>query len=755
MNRLSLRHPRIWPVPLLLIAASTLAADNDGGNLRIDRGLNWEYCDPASAHESTPLPLEAGQPGSTQVEADAAELDQRNNRTHFFGRVQVRQDDHYLEADHVHYQRDTRLIELDGNIYLEKPGLRVSGNEGQMDLDNNNGWLTETEFRLPERNARGSASRVDIASKTLSHYDDVSYTTCRPGASDWNIEAETLDINMDEGWGVARNAKLRFGGVPVFYTPYFSFPVDDRRKSGFLLPAIGSSSRGGGEFSIPYYLNLAPDYDATITPRLMSKRGLMLGGEFRFLSENQKGIFTGEILPNDGDADNDRPSTRGAFNIRHNSWLAPGLTTTIDAGYVSDKEYLTDFGKGLAITSSRHIEQRGDINYTIGDWSLLGRLQDFQTVDKDIARIDYPYSRLPQLLASYEHSLDGMGLDLSLETEYVYFDHVEQVRGHRVAISPYLSLPLRRSWGHLTPRVGLNYANYQLSHTDAGDNSAPSRMVPTLSLDSGLILERDSNWFGSAATHTLEPRLHYLYAPYEDQSDTPNFDSSELDFTFSSLFRDNRFSGRDRIGDANQITLALTSRLLESDSGRERFRASLGQILYFEDRKVQLNGTDVTATSTSSVVAELSSRLNTNWSSSATLRWDPHLEGGRMDKGKFALRYNTSAGQLLNFDYNYTRESIEDINVSAYWPIGHKYTLLGVWKHSMLFERDMNQILGMEYSGHCCWKLRALLQRYVTDADAEADTSFMIQLELTGLGALGDNIQDTLEESIYGYQSGN
>ena len=743
------------------IWTTTLVAGESEPAKRIDQGFDWGFCAPPAATEITPLLLQPGKPGVVYMDAKGAEYD-RNNQLIRLNQAALRKDDAYLEADRAIYYQATKSVDLEHEIYLQKPDLRLTSDLGQMDLDDHTGWFTDVEYRLPVVKGRGTAKRAEILSKTQSQYARVTYTTCPPGAHDWSLSAREMDIDQETGWGDAYHAILRLGNVPVLYMPYFNFPIDDRRKSGFLFPTFGSSKDLGTEFSIPYYFNLAPNYDATLTPRWMSRRGLMLGGEFRFLGERQSGTLSGEIL-NDKVESDLHESRRSAVRITHKSNPIEGLSTRINATEVSDMQYLSDFGSGLDISSIRYLERIAEARYNIGNWHMTGQFQDFQVVDASLDPRSYPYSLLPRLMADY-HTLSANYLfDLGLKTEYSYFRHDILRNGQRTRLNPSLGVQLfRRPWGFVTPRLSLYYAGYQLDEDENATDQVtnPSYTVPTLSLDNGLIFERDSSWFGRAATQTLEPRLYYLYAPYEDQTDIPDFDTSDLELSYINLFKDNRFIGGDRVGDANQVAFGITSRWLEKDTGLERLRASIGQLFYFKDREVQLLSSAPAQDQTASaVVAELSSRLGSNWRASMALRWDPELEENQFDRRRIGLHYRSPKQRLFNVGYNFdAKNKIEDLDLSFYWRFDHRFTAIGALKHSLLYKRDLNRVAGFEYGGRCCWKLRAVYQEYINETDLkqditqEADTRFMLQLELGNLGALGTQVQTTLKESIYGYQ---
>jgi LPS-assembly protein len=761
-------YPLYLYLCLCLLIPRIAKADD---RLRIDQGLDWDYCQYAISHSTPSLPSLPPPPlenDDFQLSADSVEYDQATASSLLSGSVQLWRLDGYAEAEHLRLDHEKRIAELAGNLFIQQPGLRMSAQQGYLELDQDRGWLSEGKFRLTQQYARGSAGRIILNNRDQSSYRDVLYSTCPPGRTDWSLVASELDIDMAEGWGSARHARLRLGGVPVLYIPYFTFPVDDRRKTGLLIPSMGSSNRRGSELTLPYYFNIAPNYDATLTPRVMSRRGIMLGGEFRLLGDRQRTEISGEILPTDKQKSPDYDDRRSALRFYHVSRPFPGLTTRIETDAVSDDEYLKDFNTGLAITSKRHLERVGEVLYRQGNWSLLGRIQDFQTVDDTLSEDRYPYRRLPQLLTRYRGSITPLGIKLGFSSEYTHFkqhtqiEQYTQINGERFTLRPWLSLPKRRSWGHLVPRISLNYAGYRLDREeDSPTDGKPDYFVPAFSLDGGLVFERDTHWFGSAALQTLEPRLFALYAPFDEQSDIPDFDSADLELSFSNLFKENRFSGQDRFGDARQIAAGVTTRWFQSSNGMERLRASIGQIYYAKDREVQLpEPTELTEPTmkedpSSAVVAELSSRLDNHWHTTLTLRHNPNLDEDEIDRGRFTLRYTTPEQEHLNVDYNFKRDTIKDLDFSFYWPFGHKFSVFGKWKHSYLYERNMNRILGLEYGGRCCWKLRTLVQRFVADEDKDEgeETRFMLQLELRGLGALGDSVDKTMQETIYGFHN--
>jgi len=695
------------------------------------------------------------------MEAESAKIWPNQDRAELSGEVRVRRGMERVDADWLGYDRGLNRIDASGDILLEQPGLRITGEEGHLSLDPLRGAITSSQYRLLDIPARGSAERIEIENRERSHYSNIDFTTCRPGHDAWALEAKDLEIDTAEGVGTARDAKLRFQGLPILYTPYLTFPVGDKRKSGFLWPSFGSSGDRGFEISTPYYFNLAPNYDATLTPRVMSKRGLMLGGELRYLTRPQEGKIYAEILPDDRGASSEEPSTRGAVSWKGSGTLAPGLQSNVNVNYVSDDRYLEDFGNTLDLASRRQLERRGDLRYSGGSWDVLGRLQYFQTVDTLITTTQRPYARLPQLLWRWGNLNSVSGPDYSVDTEYVYFDHpdTKKVKGHRLAFRPWVEWPLHRSYGYLTPRVSATVRYYDLDNTRPAQESSPTDAIPSFSLDGKLVFERDISWIGIPALQTLEPRAFYLLTPYEDQSDLPVFDSSQIGFTFGSLFRENRFTGGDRIGDANQLTLALTSRTLAADDATELLRASVGQIIYFADRKVQLPGQPRQDAGTSALALELGSQLSRTWDASGILFWDPDNEEGEIEQGAVALRYNGPGNRAFNIGYRYnlgtetgdTITRVDDTDIALSWPVTNNVNFVGRWKYSWFYDETMDSFAGIEID-RCCWALRLLARRHIRDIDSGPDTSIMLQLELKGLASGGSDIGDFLQKSIIGYE---
>jgi len=736
-------------------------SDDDALAGRLNAGLDWAYCGPRPTRlgpPETPSPPGPNEP----VDVDAGGLTYRQDTEvlELGGGIDVRRGSQRISADAATYNRRTGEIVTRGETFLEYPGLRIIGGSASFNLKTNQGSIPDARYRFSgTANLRGDAVMADLINPDLTRYSRITYTSCPPGVNAWSLRASELELDQVSGRGKARNARLRVKGVPVLYTPYLDFPIDDRRKSGFLIPSVGSSDDNGFELILPYYWNIAPNLDATFYPRYMSERGLMLGGELRWLTSLDDGTIQAEVIKDDrgaGESGGGDSRMRGALHVEQDGRFFQRFRTQIDYSAVSDDEYLQDFGNNLDTSSSRRLRQRGDLTYSGDGWSLLSRVEAYQTVDPSIPPQSRPYGRLPQLLLEVRPRSFGPGLLGSLVAEYDYFDHNHRVHGQRLSFLPILRWPLRRSYGHLIPTLSLHLSSYDLTETAPDQPDSPSHAIPTFNLDGKLVLERSANWLGQPTLQTIEPRLYYLYTPYEDQSQTPVFDSSELTFSFSNLFRSNRFTGRDRIGDANQLSAAITSRMIKASTGEELFRFSVGQVFYFADRQVQINGPVETA-ATSPYAGELAARLLDNWTGRASFEWDPQEENDPWGRRTVQLEYRSPDNlRLLNLAYRFDQGTnatnrYEDTDVSFRLPLGNRVEMVGRWLYSMLESQTIEAFAGIEF-GQCCWKVRLLGRHYRNRPDSPATNSIMLQLELAGLGSFGSPVNTFLEEEIYGYQ---
>ena len=645
-------------------------------------------------------------------------------------------------------------MDAQGDVLLVRPDIRVSGETARVDMATDRVEITKAEYRLVGSNARGTADVAHFRGKAVSDYENITYTTCRPGQDDWVLQADELQIDREEGLGDAKDATLRLGGVPVAYVPRLIFPIDDRRRSGLLMPSLGTGDTRGFELRVPYYFNLAPNYDATLAPRVMSKRGVMLEGEFRHLSESSSSRLRGAFLPDDRDEPD--LGARWAASLQHRqAWGR--LTGDVNYNQVSDDAYLDDFGRDLAQNSARYLTRRAGLRYGGDGWSLSGLVSDYQSIDPTVN----PYRLLPSIAFSGGHAeeLAGQTIRLGVGATYSNFDRDSGLVGQRVDLYPYLTVPFRSSWGYAVPKLGFRYTTYSLDDQPATQPDNPDRTLGVASLDGGLFLERQDEWFGSGITQTLEPRFYYVYIPYEDQQDLPIFDTSVYSPIYEAYFLENLFTGPDRVNDANRVSLGVTTRLIPHESGIEALRLSLGQAFFFEDRRVQLPGRSPATSTASPLLGEIGLRFDRHWSATASGQWDLLSDADTKLDETSALRlaYYGDDGRFVRAGYGKTDGISEYTDLAFTWPVSDQVSLIGRWAYSLETEENMEALAGIEY-GSCCWRVRAFARQYLKTASVtddqltgEQDLSFLVQLELRGLGAVGDDIEELLDRSLHGY----
>ena len=728
-------------------AAAVLAALVTAGSFMTNAvAADWGLCAGPLVLPQRPAPdVQVGDPELTHVSADDADLVEEGTSV-LIGNVQILKGQRQVQADRVELTRPERIIDAEGNIRLWDDGLYVHGDKGHIKLDADAATLDNADFILLDEHGSGTAEHVVLTGGDLVTATEAAYTTCDPHDVEWLLEADSIKLDRVTEFGSARNVFVMLKGVPIFYSPYMTFPLSDKRKTGFLTPSMRLSGETGFEFILPYYWNIAPERDATLTARTMTKRGVQLQGEYRYLSHYGDGELGVEYLPHDRERDDDR----AALSFQHEGDFAPGWSTDVDVDWVSDKEYFEDLGTNLAIASRRFLERRADLRYTHNRWRYLARVQDYQTIDRTISSTRRPYKRLPQLLATYTPLKGNRRFNLGFRGETVYFDRADpSVTGVRYDLKPSVSYPMRTAWTFLEPKASLQYTGYDLSGQAAGLSDNPDRLLPILSTDAGLFFERDLEFGGRGFVQTLEPRLFYLYVPREGQDDLPDFDTAVPTFSFAQLFRDNRFSGADRVGDANQLSLALTSRLL-TPQGEEWLRASVGQIVYFEDREIQLvPGTPRETDSTSDIVGELAASVWDDWRFAAGFQWD--TDEARTDRNTFRLRYQPDLERVLNLEYRFVREAVEQTDMSARWPLNHNWSMVGRWNYSLPESKTLEAFGGFEYD-NCCWATRFVVRRFLRDINGDFDTGVFFQLELKGLAGIGD-AGEFLHKSIPGYQN--
>ena len=703
---------------------------------------SWLLCGPPVGWpQPRSLPLSPDVPMA--MTADVARFNADQGKGLLFGNVEIQRETQYVRAEEVRYSEQDALITAEEGVIFNEKGLTVTGPHAEVHLDTDTAEFSDAAYWFTPRHARGEAARIYRASPTVLELEEASYTTCNPGDTDWLISADKVTLDREPGDGTARNVLLKYKSVPILYTPWLRFPIDDRRKSGFLIPEPGTSRTSGLTLGIPYYWNMAPNRDLVFTPRYLSERGLKLEGLFRYLYPWGKGDLNLAYI-DDSKASDDR----FLISLNDASKPIPRLRTKIAFNKVSDNQYFDDFGTSLSQTSISHLPQRADARYYGAFWNVLTRLQKFQTIDRSVAPLNRPYKRLPQILFKARLHEQNFGLGYKLQSELVQFDRDAGVTGDRFDLRLGMDRPLVTAGFYFKPNMSMQFTGYNLKNTASDANRTPSRSLPIASVDSGLIFER--RWGDGRTLQTLEPRIFYLYVPFRDQEDIPVFDTARLDFNFSQLFRENRFAGGDRIGDANQLTVALSSRLIDTQNGHETLDFSFGQIYYFRDREVTLPGRPPEVTNSSDMIGELSMRIADAWTARGITIIDPHENN--LARASTRLQYKGGNNRILNLSYGFRRDELEQTDVAFAWPVSPKWEVVGRWNYDINEGRTLEFLGGLEYDT-CCWAARFVARRFINGIDGDFNNTFEAQLVLKGLGKLGSSLERTLERGILGYEA--
>ncbi|MEK6550135.1 MAG: LPS-assembly protein LptD [Pseudomonadota bacterium] len=661
----------------------------------------------------------------------------------FTGNVELRRGTERLTTEHLRYHKPTDTVEATGTVSFETAAKeRFQTSSLKLRIEDEIGETGTARYSFGLIPARGEGRKIEFLGPGITRLHDVTYTTCPEGQDSWFLKARQLDIDKNEQLGRARGVRIDFMDVPIFYLPYMYFPIGNQRQSGALPPRIGHSSTFGSYLEIPYYLNLAPNYDDTFTPRYMTKRGLMLRNEFRYMTQNSEGSFSLEGLPRDQMANEERY----AGYYHHQQKLDARWSTTIDLRGVSDKQYLADFGDHINITSQTHLPTNAELVYRGQRWIFTTRVLSFETIDTTIPVADKPYQRLPQLTLGLQPGGIKNGWQPHFDGEWVNFDRRNTtLTGLRTTARPALSYPLSKAWGHFIPKAGAHYTSYNLNNAP---DPAPSLARGFASLDTGLAFVRDTSYWGRAYQQTLEPRLYYLYVPAKNQNHLPVFDTALADFNFDSLFRENRFTGGDRIGDANQLTLAVTSRFLDDRDGHERLRLSLGQIFYYADQTVSLpNGIGVDNRNDSDLVGDMILWLPSHWYMRLSAQYDPRSD--RAQKESLTFQYQPDRRRIVNLGYRFVRDQVGQSDISVEWPIAGRWTARARTLYSFRDDRNLDSYLGAEYNA-CCWAARVYAYRRYDDTRG-AVNGIHFEFQLAGLSKYGKVPESPLNQSLFSF----
>lgn len=780
----------------------------------IDSPKTHELCQGYYQEQPVPFPGKSAaflkqQPLTIESDHSTVKLEGDSTLT---GHVHLLEGNRQLFADKAIIHRKEKEIDsifVEGHVKLTEPGIRVTGSEGEYLPTQNTQTLEAAQYRLYEQHARGTAKRITVVDREKMSLDEASYTTCNPHQNDWLLRGKKIKLDKKTGRGKAYHTRLYVKDVPVFYFPYVDFPIDDRRQTGFLYPSFGVTNRSGLELGIPYYWNLAPNYDATLTPRVFSKRGVEMQGKFRYLTASSEGVIEGAFLPNDrayhhfqSESRTNHPSmlnndpriraldknnNRSALRLQHQTQFNPNWSANLHYQRVHDDNYFMDFGSTIGLADTFHLLQQFSLYHQSSHWKAQARVQQYQTLHPFSGPItENIYRRLPQI--EFQNTYDlPLRLEWAMNGEYSHFLHKNNpftgasfTTGDRFHLRPALSLPLLSAGAYLTPRIQLNFLSYSL-HRDPQatyQRHNPSQLIPMLDVNSGLVFERNVQFKQASYIQTLEPRLYYLYVPYRNQSELPNFDTNNPGFSYNQLYWDNRFSGLDRLGDANQLTAGITSRFFQEKTGLEKANVSLGQIFYFKKPRV----TSCKANDSfcrqreiphpnrrkSAMVGTVRYLLTQFWSLSANLEWDTYDK--RANKKSASIHYQPNAYSVVNLGYQYLRnnyilstqnaqpERLNQIDFSSAYTLNQRWRLLGRWHYDIHKHRSNDIAIGVEQQS-CCTAVRLFVSHFLRPYDETSPNprkytnAIYLQFIFKGLGGVGHTKMDhVLKHAIPNYQ---
>jgi len=672
------------------------------------------------------------------------------------GKVELRTRRETVLAEWLRYDFVADEIWGKGDVLIRRGIDWITGPELKFKRGTETGFFASPRFYIGENDSRGSAAEIRFTGPDHYEATDARYTTCVAPRDDWYVRMGELEVDRARMIGTGRDATVYFLGAPIAYTPWIEFPLSGERKSGFLTPVLGSSGLRGFEYAQPYYFNLAPNYDATVVPRVMSKRGLQIGAQGRYLFDTFQGEATAEYLNHDRVAN----ETRWAVAWKHTQNLdfLPGLIAYWNLNKVSDDTYFADLSDRVGLTSQTTLPREAGFTYAAAPWQLILRAQKFQTLsDPTLPPGLPPYDRVPQLLATLQE-VDWAGLTFAGVGEYANFQNPTLVTGQRAYAYPTVAWIRQGSAWSFTAKTGVHMRHYDLNDTTP-DRTTQDYAIPISSVDAGLTFEREWNILGHDFVQTLEPRAYYVYVPYRNQSRAPVFDTALDDYTFAQLFSDNRYLGNDRIGDANQVTLGLSSRLLDPATGAERLRVAVAERFYFQDQRVNLSEA-LRSGASSDLLVGAEGRLSDVWALGGLMQYNfDRSQTERLDLG---VRYTPAPGKAFNASYRYSRlqtdasgrpSELKQFDLSGQWPLGSGITLLGRWNYSLVDNKTLEAVAGVEYNAGC-WVLRLVGQRLTTTSES-ASTSVYLQLELNGLARFGTSPLELLRRSVPGYQRTN
>ncbi|MDZ4813578.1 MAG: LPS assembly protein LptD [Pseudomonadota bacterium] len=722
---------------ILLSLATPVFADENACTIAVP----CPSCAPPLFLAASPAAVDAGREAADTVLSARRMAIVAENQYRAEGDVRFWRSDQFMWSEALAYDAEAAEGRIDVPLRFQDRDMLATASSARWS-ESGDSRLEGVQFQLRSGRGNGHADAVTITQQDLTRLDRASFTSCDPADPAWSIHTQLLSIDNQRKRATARNVTLRLGDVPVFYFPWLQFPTTDERASGLLAPTLGSSNNAGIDLVVPVYLNLAPEYDATISPRWIADRGVMLGGEFRYLGRSFGGELDFSYLGNDRKIEGNANDTRHSFDFKHRQRFGANWSLAADLRDVSDDRYFEDFGDSLTAVATSLLPSSAYLSGRGNGWTLSMGGDRVEVTDPRFVAGAEPYRRLPRIFGSYA-STNLRGPVVGVDAEWVRFSKNDFIGGDRYDMTPWISWPFEGSSWFVRPRYAYRSTGYTL---DRGTERSPTRNMPIASLDAGLYFERQSGSHGW--TQTLEPRLFGLHVPYRDQDALPVFDTQELTFGFAQLFRENSYTGADRQTDAKQVALALSSRWLDAQ-GQERARIGLGQVHYFDPPRVLLPGAVPRTDSGSAYIAEIGIALSNDWSFNVAQQWDPQINHSVLSSA--GLQYHFDNGSLVNLAYRYRRNQLEQVDVATSIVLNERWKLVARFNQSLLNDALLEAFAGFEYES-CCMAVRLLGRRYVRNLEGDANNAIFVELELKGFARIGRDTEEFLQRAILGYR---
>ena len=659
------------------------------------------------------------------------------------GDAEVRREGSVVRGDRITYTQATDEVNVDGNARIFREGAVFAGPRLDFRIEAQTGTMPNANFTYAPRRGRGDASLIEFLGNQQARMTQARFTTCAPGDDAWWIQAEKIEFDGIEESASASTAKLYFQGIPILASPILGFPIGDRRRSGFLTPSFGLSSTLGTDIRTPYYWNIAPNYDYTIAPRVMSKRGVLFENEFRFLQPTMRGTLVYNAIPKDRELDRSRDQT----SVRYEYASPKGFAGGINYNRVSDDNFFVDFSESILGSSNKVLPQDAFVSYSQAYWNSAVRVTKNQTLQDPLAPVTPPYERVPQATLN-GYIADWRGFEASALVDGTRFDHPTLENGDRYLVDARVSYPWLAPGWFVVPRARVISRVYSLDPAQHTGDTNRTVTTPILSFDSGLIFDRTVSWFGRSAQQTLEPRLFYTYIPYRFQNDLPNFDSAQVELNYAQLFAENIYSGYDRVAEANQLTLALATRILDDETGAERLRAAVGQRYYFSPQRVTLPGETPRTGDATDLLAGVTALLGRSWAVDLAAQYS--TESSELVRATAGARWQPRRASVISAYYRYLAGDIDQFDIATQWPLSDRWYAVGRFNYSLQDKQVIDALAGVEYKADC-WVVRVAAQRFATATD-QATTNIYVQLELSGLTSVGTNAAKQLQRNIPGYQ---